>query len=360
MMLPCRICAVAEQITLKSAIDISVNLFLIINPFRKWIKTYATPDSFPNLPLNHSNVLLTTLPKPSEAGSPALPEVYSDHFLFYEDLRQPYHCPEHSSALGLLMSGKGSCDYFVNGARNRVLGNQLFLVNRRSRLAIHIDKKESAPALLFFNSRLPELVQHSLSNTDETLLENSTAHYYDFAYLERIHENLSLSQTLHTLVLLGSSCSSFASLKADIMIRNLFEQLLRENQQALQLSKNISAIRISTRLEIFKRVSFAREWIEANCCSRISLEQIAAVANMNSQHFLRMFKQVYHITPHQYVIGCKLEKAKQLLQSTQLTVAEICNTIGFESVYSFSLLFRRRFGVPPRTWVGHPPVRRCN
>lgn len=293
-------------------------------------------------------MLLTTLPKLQQTGPPALPGVYSDHFLFYEDLQQPYHCPEHSSGLGLLMSGKGTCDYFVNGHRNRVQGNQLFLVNRESRLAIQSDKKESAPALLFFHSKLPELVQHSIDSTDEKLLEeNSSLAYHDFSYLERMYDNAALSQTLHTLVALGSSCSSFASLKADIMIRNLFEQLLRENRVAMQLSKNISAVKISTRMEIFKRVSTAREWMEANCCAQITLDEMGVVASMNSQHFLRMFKMVYGVTPHRFLVERRLEKAKELLKNTEMTVSEICNAVGFESVQSFSLLFRKRFAMPP-------------
>lgn len=287
-------------------------------------------------------MLLSTLPKNE------LPVSYADHFLFYEKLEQPWHCEEQAAALGLLMAGNGECDYFVNGARNQVHTNQLFLVNRHSRLAVHIGKKESAPALLFFHSRLPELVRHSMEESDEKLLEaNGGDQFYDFSFLERMHNNPVLSETISSLVALGSSCSSFASLKADIMIRNLFEQLLRENRSAANLSQNITAVKASTRLEIFKRVALAKEWMEANYSSGCTLEDIAVVANMNSQHFLRMFRQIFQITPHQYLVNIKLEKAKQLLHTTTLPVLEICNAIGFESVYSFSLLFRKKFGLPP-------------
>jgi AraC family transcriptional regulator len=113
------------------------------------------------------------------------------------------------------------------------------------------------------------------------------------------------------------------------------------------LSKNLDVIKQSTRLEIFKRLALAKEWMEANCCSRISLQQMAVVANMNSQHFLRMFKQLFRITPHQYLMSCRLEKAKQLLQEKKMTVTEVCHATGFESIYSFSNLFRKRFGLPP-------------
>jgi AraC-like DNA-binding protein len=290
-------------------------------------------------------VLLSALPKKK------LPIACFDHFLFYEKLKQPYRCVEQPSALGLLMSGEGSCYYRVNGVQNRVAANQLFLINYQSKLAIHTPKKESAPALLFFHSRLPDLIRHSVSASDEQLLEqNECDSYNDFSWLERLHYTPTLTATIQSLILLGSSCSSFASLKADIMIRNLFEKLLRENRLAAKLSKNIRAIKVSTRLEIFKRIDGVREWMESNSSLTISLEDMAGIAHMNSQHFLRMFKQVHQVTPHQYLIELRLQKAKQLLHDTTDTVASICHAIGFESVYSFTHLFRKKFGLPPAAY----------
>lgn len=287
-------------------------------------------------------MLLTTLPKS------LLPAVFSDHFLFHENLEQPYYCPEQISGLGMLLAGKGECDYFVNGERHLVRPGQVFLVNRASRLAIRATKKDSSPAMLFFHSRLPDLVRHSIEITDEKLLEeNVTGQLYDFSYLERMYDNPAFFDALSSLIALGKSCSSFASLKADIMIRNLFEKLLHENSQAHILSRHIRAVKTSTRLEIYKRISIAKDWMEANGHRKITLLEMAAIANMNSQHFLRLFKQIFQITPHQYLVNLKLQKAKQLLRSRELTVSEVCHAIGFESVYSFSILFRKKFGISP-------------
>ena len=44
-----------------------------------------------------------------------LPPVYGDHFLFVENLSGPYECAEHPSGIGLLMTGQGKCNYYVNG-----------------------------------------------------------------------------------------------------------------------------------------------------------------------------------------------------------------------------------------------------
>jgi len=236
----------------------------------------------------------------------------------------------------------------VNGINNQVNENKICFINRGSRLAIRITEKESAPALLFFHSVLPDLVQHSLIYEDEVLLGKPFNNLpYDFSYLERIHTDQSLHQTISSLIELGDSCSSFASLKADITIRTLFEDLLKKNQDAYKLSQNLQAVKAFTRLEIFKRISMAEDWMEENYHNDITLEDIAGLATMNSRHFLRMFKQVYQITPHQYLMDFRLKKARHLLESTQLSINDICLSTGLESVFSFSILFKNRFGLAP-------------
>lgn len=165
--------------------------------------------------------------------------------------------------------------------------------------------------LLPFYSSTPgfDPVQYSLNNSDDIIPGEIPCNLpFDFSYLERIHDNQNLHQTISSLVALGNSCSSFAALKSDSIIRNLFEDLIIANQDSYKLSQNIHAVKASTRLEIFKRVSLAKEWMGENYQSNITLEDIASIAVMNSQHFLRMFTQIYHITPHQYLAGLNLRK----------------------------------------------------
>jgi AraC family transcriptional regulator len=292
-------------------------------------------------------MLVRSLPRSFNPDNEITPPVYNDHFLFSENLKRPYECPEYPSGIGLLITGNGSCNYYINGQKNPIDESRVFFINRGSQLAVKTTEAGAAPALLFFRSQLPDLVQHSLNYSDEVLLENFDNLPYDFSYLERIHVNQHLRNTVLSLIELGGSCSSFDALKADIEIRVLFEDLLKENREAYKCSQNIQAIKASTRLEIFKRVALAKNWMEEKYNAAINLEDIAAVAAMNSQHFLRMFKQAYCITPHQYLIDLKLRKARQLLESTKLTINEICQDIGFESIFSFSILYKKRFGLPP-------------
>jgi len=64
-------------------------------------------------------------------------------------------------------------------------------------------------------------------------------------------------------------------------------------------------------------------------------------------HFLRVFRQVFKKTPHQYLTQRRIEKAKHLLSHSNLTVTEVCFLVGFESLGSFSTLFHHYVGQPP-------------
>jgi AraC family transcriptional regulator len=291
---------------------------------------------------------LQRLPKSFNLRHEITPPVYTDHFLFTEEAPPSYECAEFPAAIGLLVADGGVCQYSVNGTRHPVGEGQVFFVNRGSALQVRVLGRGVRPALLFFHSRLPDLVQFSLSYGAEVLLEKPFDSLpFDFTYLERMHSDVTLRQSVLSLIGLGESCSSFASLQADSQIRDLFEALLMQNQEAYKHSQNIQAVKASTRVEIFRRIAAARDWMEANFAGDSNLEKIATVAAMNSQHFLRMFKQVYAITPHQFLIDLKLQRAKELLGASDVTINEVCQVIGFDSSFSFSVLFKKRFGVSP-------------
>src|SRR5205823_868192 len=108
--------------------------------------------------------------------------------------------------------------------------------------------------------------------------------------------------------------------------------------------------RAATRLEIFRRTLMARDFMEASLDRPVSVAEIASVACFSPFHFLRSFKQVFHETPHQYLTRRRIERAQDLLVQTELSVTNICLDIGFESLGSFSTLFRRHTGVSPERY----------
>jgi AraC-like DNA-binding protein len=98
--------------------------------------------------------------------------------------------------------------------------------------------------------------------------------------------------------------------------------------------------------DIYKRIVAAKVFIDENYQEPIDLNQISKKAYLSRFHFHRIFSQVYKKTPHQYLTSKRIEKAKNLLSQNK-PVTDVCNQVGFESVGSFSVLFKKEIGFAP-------------
>ncbi|HTE09352.1 MAG TPA: AraC family transcriptional regulator [Chitinophagaceae bacterium] len=96
----------------------------------------------------------------------------------------------------------------------------------------------------------------------------------------------------------------------------------------------------------YRRLVQAKLFIDAHFDEPINLDAIADEAYFSKFHFLRMFKKTYRQTPHQYLVNVRLEKAKMLLQSA-IPITQACYACGFESIPSFTTLFKKTTGFTP-------------
>lgn len=99
---------------------------------------------------------------------------------------------------------------------------------------------------------------------------------------------------------------------------------------------------------IYERIVTAKLYIDNNFHQCLSLATISRQAFLSPYHFHRLFTSIYRKTPHQYITIKRLEKARMLLEKEGLTITEVCNNVGFESLPSFSNLFKRQNGCAPQ------------
>jgi AraC-like DNA-binding protein len=188
--------------------------------------------------------------------------------------------------------------------------------------------------MLYFQSRTPALTADSDAS--------------DWNLTERIYPVTdTFKERIHLLASLPDSCSSFITMKADAVIRSLLFDILSFNQYASEESMKLDVRKPSTRQENYKRLAVVREWIEDNFNRTLSLDELAGIAAMNHQHFLRLFSKVFHKTPHQYIIDRRIAEARQLLLDPGMAVADVCLAIGWDSLSTFTQLFKQRTGQTP-------------
>jgi AraC family transcriptional regulator len=81
--------------------------------------------------------------------------------------------------------------------------------------------------------------------------------------------------------------------------------------------------------------------------SNLSLEELANVAGLSRFHFIRIFRRVAGITPHQYVMKHRVLRARELLLNSKLSLAEVARVAGFGSTSHFSRYFQKITGMTP-------------
>lgn len=126
------------------------------------------------------------------------------------------------------------------------------------------------------------------------------------------------------------------------------------NVLAVQLLRNYGTT--STQLPTYEgglptyQLNQVLDYIEAGLAGEIKLADLAGLLGMSPFHFGRMFKQSMGISPHQYVIQQRIERAKYLLKHSDQTIIDIALECGFNSHSHLSKQFRKVMGVAPRNF----------
>lgn len=100
----------------------------------------------------------------------------------------------------------------------------------------------------------------------------------------------------------------------------------------------------------FRRLCRARELLAQLDGPQPTIEALAREVHISPYHFIRQFEALFGVTPHQYRIQVRLDRARQLLATQRRSVTAVCMEVGFSSLGSFSTLFSRRFGETPSAY----------
>ena len=103
----------------------------------------------------------------------------------------------------------------------------------------------------------------------------------------------------------------------------------------------------------------AKDLADARYFDPLSVGDLAAAAGLSPAHFSRRFKRTFGESPHQYLLTRRLERAADLLRTTDWPVTQICFAVGSQSLGSFTTSFRRVFGQSPAAYRdSFPPAER--
>src|ERR671937_258317 len=101
----------------------------------------------------------------------------------------------------------------------------------------------------------------------------------------------------------------------------------------------------------------AKDLADARYFEPLTVDDLARAAGLSRAHFSREFRNAFGESPHAYLLTRRLERAAALLRTTDRSVADICFSVGLQSVGSFTTSFTRMYGEPPTAYrAAFPPA----
>ncbi len=101
----------------------------------------------------------------------------------------------------------------------------------------------------------------------------------------------------------------------------------------------------------------AKDLADARYSEPLRVDDLARAAGLSRAHFSREFRRAFGESPHAYLLTRRLERAAALLRNTDRSVADICFSVGLQSVGSFTTSFTRTYGVSPTAYrARYPPA----
>jgi AraC-like DNA-binding protein len=295
--------------------------------------------------------LKTNLFRPSPENRTTSEAIGNASFILHEKGYRRYSA-EGVGALSIKSFYNGQAFYEVGRGRFAVDDNSYLILNHGQPYSITIDSARPLESFcIFFAGGFAEEVQRSLSTNTVRLMdtpEMSAMPSINFFEKTYPHDDI-LSPALRQFR------AALAQRKDEPgwiqeQLHKIMQRLLRAHRQIYKEVEALHAVRASTREELYRRLHRARDYAHAMLDKSISLDEMAQIACLSPNHFLRTFRQIFRQSPHQYLTALRLERAQKLLAGSELSVTEVCYAVGFASLGSFGWLFRRRFGISPKAY----------
>lgn len=257
-----------------------------------------------------------------------------------------YEQQNDAYTIKFVFNGAEACE--INKRKFNIYPDTFAVVNAGSNFSSKIDSINPVNTFaVSFGEHFIQDFHHSFSNSEENLLDGKEAREMP-AFMESLYPFMGDMRfnVLHLKNQLDKG------LKDEMLINEyLYHCLLNYykiyDKEVVQKLDKLSFIKTKTRQEVLKRLTLAKEFISSNYDQNITLEQIAEQACLSVNHLLRTFKEAYEISPYQFLMQLRLNRAKKLLQTTSYSLNEIVGLVGFECPSSFIRLFKHTFNITP-------------
>jgi AraC family transcriptional regulator len=253
------------------------------------------------------------------------------------------------SRLAVLCAWNGTQEVSLDARRVQV-DDDTWLVLPPNAASVRIRGSGDTNALtILFRRGMPEDVLSALISPEDRLLESGEvppAGSLPFSANLQTHDR----SVTPVLLFIRRHCEMGLEdpLWYEEQLSFLLERILMHHRQVIARARSIPVRRIATQREILRRISLATDFIHSNYERPLMLSDMARAAFLSRHHFLRLFKHIHEVTPHEYLQRKRTTVAARLLRGSELAVEQIVRRVGFDSRSTLFRALRRFHGTTPR------------
>lgn len=227
----------------------------------------------------------------------------------------------------LLYIASGKSHFFIDGKEHIVTAGHMviFHPDEPQHYKYYKEDRTSVYWVHFTGSQVEKILEHYNIIRGEKIIYSGTSP--DFQWL--------FGQIIQELQLCRKQYDEMLTL----LLRNIFILIRR----SLEINKNFTDT-------MEKEVSYAIYYFRDNFNKEINVDEYAQSLNISVSWFIRCFRQITGMTPLQYVINIRISNAQMLLETSDYTISQIAESVGYENALYFSRLFHKQTGISPKEY----------
>ncbi|MEO5930764.1 MAG: AraC family transcriptional regulator, partial [Candidatus Kapaibacterium sp.] len=216
--------------------------------------------------------------------------------------------PEHEGPLSILCNFRGEAEYHVRGRSFAVNDSSYLLLNDGQRFSniIHSETDVESLHIWFESGFAGRILRDLVTPADRLLDEPEPANQQPIQFLEKTYPHGGALTLMLLQIRAGIASDIPGPGWLEEQFHLLLERLMDVHRGVRAEIDRLPAVRRSTRVELYRRLHIARDFIDSRIGSQVMLNEMARTACLSPFHFLRLFKQIFGVTPHQYLTTRRL------------------------------------------------------
>lgn len=257
--------------------------------------------------------------------------------------------PDIVGPISLFLNRRGTSRCATDGRTLSVDEDYFYISNRFQSYTLEIESRQPVETFnIHFGEYFSEGVLGALlTPADKILNDGRQQTVHTVAFYNRLYRRDAQFNSMTDALYRTGQAKVIDRLLFEEQMAGLLNYLLLQHRYILQQVYNLPALKLSTRAELYRRLSLVVDYIHSSGRLSTQLDELAGIACLSKYHFLRLFRQAFGSSPGQYIQQVRIEKAKHLLKQSSMAVQDIADELGFENSQSFSRLFHQRTGMYP-------------